>query len=100
MITFPNCKINLGLRVLEKRADGFHNIETIFYPVQWCDVIEVLPSEKFSFESRGLKIEGNENENLCVKAFQIFQKEFKIPAVKMCLLKNIPAGAGLGGGSS
>src|SRR6185295_11617000 len=107
MILFPNCKINLGLEVFDKRADGFHNIETIFYPVHWCDVLEALPSpkepsrtKKFYFETKGSMIDGNESDNLCVKAFRLFEREFKIPPVKMCLLKNIPIGSGLGGGSS
>lgn len=100
MIAFPHCKINLGLRVLEKRADGFHNIETIFYPVQWHDAVEVIPCNKFSFELKGILLEGNAEDNLCVKAYRLLEKEYKIPPIKMCLLKNIPAGAGLGGGSA
>ena len=100
MICFPNSKINLGLRILNKRADGYHNIETILYPVQWCDALEAIPSKEFSFEVVGIKLEGNHEDNLCVKAFRLLQNEFKIPAVKMCLLKNIPVGAGLGGGSA
>lgn len=111
MIVFPTCKINLGLRVLDKRADEFHNIETIFYAVQWCDALEAIPfsmpvvgvstdHDNVSFETKGLKIDGSEKENLCMRAFRLLQREFKVPPVKMCLLKNIPIGAGLGGGSS
>ena len=100
MIVFPNNKINLGLHVLEKRADGFHNIETVFYPVAWCDVLEALPAQHFFFETHGLPVEGTVEDNLCVKAFLLLQREHNIPNVKMCLLKNIPMGAGLGGGSS
>jgi 4-diphosphocytidyl-2-C-methyl-D-erythritol kinase len=106
MIVFPICKINLGLRVFDKRADGFHNIETIFYPVQWCDALEALPvstpadHHHLSFETRGLKIEGSEKDNLCVKAVRLLQQKFKVPSIKMCLLKNIPLSGGLGGGSS
>ncbi len=100
MIAFPNCKINLGLRVLDKRSDGFHNIETILYPVKWFDVLECMEANAFSFEAHGLNIGDQESGNLCVKAFRIIENEFMISPVKMCLLKNIPIGAGLGGGSS
>jgi len=100
MIVFPNCKINLGLHILNKREDSFHNIETILYPVRWCDALEAIPSEEFSFRVEGGKIEGSPEDNLCVKAFRLLEKELGIPPVKMCLLKNIPTGAGLGGGSS
>ncbi|MEO5675494.1 MAG: 4-(cytidine 5'-diphospho)-2-C-methyl-D-erythritol kinase [Chitinophagales bacterium] len=100
MIVFPNSKINLGLRVFDKREDGFHNIETVLYPVRWCDALEVIPAGKFSFALEGLNIGGDKKENLCIKAYMQLHNKFKIPAVKMCLLKNVPAGAGLGGGSS
>ncbi|MFI5134578.1 MAG: 4-(cytidine 5'-diphospho)-2-C-methyl-D-erythritol kinase, partial [Chitinophagales bacterium] len=100
MIGFPNCKINLALRVLDRRPDGFHNIESVFYPAKWCDAVEVIASEKFSFETFGNSASGNIEDNLCVKAFELLQKKFNLPFVKLCLLKNIPIGAGLGGGSS
>ncbi len=100
MICFPNCKINLGLFVTEKRADGFHNIETIFYPVPLCDILEVVESSKNEFTVSGNKIQGNKESNLCLKAYDILQKKFKLPPVKIHLHKVIPTGAGLGGGSS
>ena len=100
MIAFPNAKINLGLYVTGKREDGFHNIESIFYPVPFRDVVEVIESDHFSFESEGIQIPGNPEDNLCVKAYRLLQNIFDLPPVNMFLLKNIPAGAGLGGGSS
>jgi 4-diphosphocytidyl-2-C-methyl-D-erythritol kinase len=100
MICFQNEKINLGLYVTGKRADGFHNIESIFYPVPFCDVLEIIPATTFSFETEGISVTTNPEENLAVKAYRLLQKEFDLPPVSMFLLKNIPAGAGLGGGSS
>lgn len=108
MVCFPNAKINLGLNILSKRSDGYHNIETVFYPVQWHDALEIMKSEvgsqkseeKIKFNSSGLIIEGDEKNNLCVKAFDLLDKEFGLPQVKMHLHKVIPLGAGLGGGSS
>jgi 4-diphosphocytidyl-2-C-methyl-D-erythritol kinase len=104
MISFPNCKINLGLHVIEKRADGFHNIETVFYPVRWEDMLEVLPDDPkksgVSFFSGGIKIPGEAKDNLCVKAYELISKDYPMPAVKVFLQKIIPIGAGLGGGSS
>lgn len=100
MLAFPNCKINLGLRILDKRKDGFHNIESIFLPVKWCDVIEAVESETFEFISEGRTIEGKPESNSCVKAYYILKDKFKLPEIKISLLKNIPAGAGLGGGSA
>jgi len=100
MINFPFAKINLGLHVVEKRVDGFHAIETLFYPVALHDVLEVLPSDIFSIRLYGLHVEGNAEENLCVKAYRLLQEKFKIPPVSIHLYKNIPTGAGLGGGSS
>lgn len=94
MIAFPPCKINLGLNILRKRADGFHDIETCFYPVPWTDILEVIPSGKFEFTTSGNPIPGG--ENLCVKAYDLL----KPPPAKIHLHKIIPAGAGLGGGSS
>lgn len=100
MISFPNCKINLGLRILHQRNDGYHNLISVFYPVQWCDALEFVEADAFSFEMEGLKIEGASENNFCVKAYRLLQKKYSVPPVKMMLLKNIPMGAGLGGGSS
>lgn len=100
MLSFPNCKINLGLRILDKREDGYHNLVSVFYPVKWCDALEIIVADDFSFVSEGLKVDGMAEHNLCVKAYRLFQKEFSLPPVKMMLLKNIPMGAGLGGGSA
>jgi 4-diphosphocytidyl-2-C-methyl-D-erythritol kinase len=102
MIAFPNAKINLGLKVLEKRTDGFHNIETIFYPIGLSDVLEIIPSGKdaVSFSSTGLTIPGSEQSNLCLKAYHLVSSIFHLPPVSIHLHKVIPIGAGLGGGSS
>ena len=101
MIVFPNAKINIGLRVVEKRQDGFHNIESVFYPIfNLCDVLEVVESEELNFTSTGIEIPGNISSNLCVKAFELIQKDFDIPFVNIHLHKVIPIGAGLGGGSA
>ncbi len=100
MIAFPHCKINLGLHVLSKRSDGYHNIETCFYPVPRTDILELIPSSQFSFTQSGLKVDGKDEDNLCVKAFRLLQKEFGIEEVKIHLHKIVPMGAGLGGGSS
>ncbi|MBX2969716.1 MAG: 4-(cytidine 5'-diphospho)-2-C-methyl-D-erythritol kinase [Cyclobacteriaceae bacterium] len=100
MVTFPPCKINLGLRILSKRPDGYHDIETCFYPVPWTDVLEILPADSFVFTSTGLALPGTVEENLCVKAYRLVQKDFSLPPIHMHLHKIIPSGAGLGGGSS
>ncbi len=110
MICFPKAKINPGLNIIEKRDDGFHNIETVFYPLQWCDVLEVIGSEsgirslekkeKIEFMLSGLNVNGDFKNNLCVKAYDLLDKEFDLPAVKIHLHKIIPMGAGLGGGSA
>jgi len=100
MVVFPHCKINLGLQIVSKRADGYHNIETCFYPVPWTDILEIIKSEKFSFSSSGLDIPGNPEDNLCIKAYRLLQRDFNLSPVQMHLHKVIPAGAGLGGGSS
>jgi 4-diphosphocytidyl-2-C-methyl-D-erythritol kinase len=100
MITFPNAKINLGLHVVSKRSDGYHNLETVFYPVGWSDILEVLPSEKSGFNTSGLTISGNPEDNLCLKAYRLLQKDFGLPNVHIHLHKIVPMGAGLGGGSS
>lgn len=100
MVQFPNAKINLGLSVTERRPDGYHNLETVFYPVPLCDVLEVIRGETFSFRATGLTIEGPEEENLVVRAWRLLQKRFGLPPVVVRLHKVIPSGAGLGGGSS
>jgi 4-diphosphocytidyl-2-C-methyl-D-erythritol kinase len=102
MIAFPNAKINIGLKVLQKRPDGFHNLETIFYPVGLSDVLEIIPAKDgvFSFAETGLSIPGDPKENLCIKAFHLLSSIFQLPPVKIHLHKVIPIGAGLGGGSS
>ncbi len=102
MIRFPNCKINLGLNVLAKRPDGYHDIETLFWPVPWCDALEILPAagKDVSFRSTGLAIPGDPEENLCVKAFRLMQERHGIPGASIHLHKAVPMGSGLGGGSS
>ncbi|RYF72122.1 MAG: 4-(cytidine 5'-diphospho)-2-C-methyl-D-erythritol kinase, partial [Cytophagaceae bacterium] len=69
MLTFPACKINIGLRITEKRSDGFHNLQSCFYPVGWGDILEIIPAEQFRFTDSGLSIPGSLNQNLCVKAY-------------------------------
>lgn len=98
MVSFPPCKINLGLYILNRRADGYHNISTCFYPVPWTDILEIIPSDTMSFSRTGLSIPGE--DNLCIKAYQLLKKDFDLPPVKIHLHKIIPIGAGLGGGSS
>ncbi len=102
MIVFPNAKINLGLSVLRKRPDGYHQIETLFYPVALSDIVEIIPSheERTVFESRGLEIEGSAGQNTCLRAGQVMTEHFDLPPVRIFLYKKIPTGAGLGGGSS
>lgn len=100
MILFPNAKINLGLYVLNKRPDGFHNLETCFYPVPWFDILEIIPAEKTVFTSSGNTIPGNSEDNLCLKAYNALARDFYLPNVHLHLHKKIPIGAGLGGGSS
>lgn len=98
MLGFSNAKINLGLNIIEKRPDGYHNIESVFYPVEWSDVLEVLPAETFTFTSSGLSIPGETAQNLVVKAWNMLSPQEK--KVKIHLHKILPMGAGIGGGSS
>jgi 4-diphosphocytidyl-2-C-methyl-D-erythritol kinase len=104
MICFPNIKINLGLNVINRRTDGFHNIETIFYPVMFSDVLEIIEdttqTEQLIFTASGLKVEGSASDNLIVKAYYLLHNDLHLPKVKIHLHKIIPMGAGLGGGSS
>ncbi|MCS6991227.1 MAG: 4-(cytidine 5'-diphospho)-2-C-methyl-D-erythritol kinase [Chitinophagales bacterium] len=99
MILFTPAKINLGLHVGPLRPDGYHEIQTALYSVNWFDAVEAIPAETFSFSCYGEPC-GNEEDNLCVKAWQLFHQETACPPVHLFLLKHIPAGAGLGGGSS
>ena len=107
MIVFPNCKINLGLNVLKKREDGFHELETIFYPLPVHDILEIVLLKKLRgqpgipFSVSGLKIDGIKNSNLCIKALKLLKKRIpQMQSVQLHLHKLIPSGAGLGGGSS
>jgi 4-diphosphocytidyl-2-C-methyl-D-erythritol kinase len=107
MLLFPNCKINLGLNIIHKREDGYHDIETIFYPVGLKDALEGIKtggmgsSDEVLFSSSGLAVTGDATDNLCVKAFQLLKKDFpEIGSVQLHLHKAIPMGAGLGGGSA
>ena len=112
MIQFSPCKINLGLSILEKRADGFHALETVFYPVALHDIVEIVPAKLagkensntiigVAFTHSGITIPGDASNNLCVKAYHLLKADYShIADVKIHLHKNIPMGAGLGGGSA
>jgi len=100
MLIFPNAKINIGLNITERRADGYHNLETIFYPLGIKDALEIVAADELSFESSGLEIPGRAEDNLCVKGYHLLKKDFNVPPVKIHLHKHIPIGAGLGGGSA
>jgi 4-diphosphocytidyl-2-C-methyl-D-erythritol kinase len=100
MICFPNAKINLGLHVTAKRPDGYHNIETVFYPIPLKDALEVVEASTFSFSQTGIVIDGPTENNLVVKTYEWMKTRFDIPPLEVHLLKSIPFGAGLGGGSS
>lgn len=107
MVVFPHAKINIGLNVIEKRSDGFHNIETVFYPVGLNDILEVIPArqekeekKQITFTLTGIDIPGNAESNLCVKAYNLINRDYPLPPVQAYLHKIIPVGAGLGGGSS
>lgn len=104
MLTFPNAKINLGLNITEKRPDGYHNLETIFYPIPVEDALEINilneGNTKFRLHQAGLEIAGEAENNLVVKAYKLLDAEFNLPPVDIHLFKRIPLGAGLGGGSA
>jgi len=105
MVSFPNCKINIGLNILRKRDDGYHDLQTIFYPVALNDALEVIPAEypstEIIFSSSGTPVSGKEEHNLCIRAYHLIKEDFPaIPAIQMHLHKAIPMGAGLGGGSA
>lgn len=101
MILFPNSKINIGLRITGKRADGYHDLETVFYPLPINDIIEIIPSDRLTFTASGLPVPGSQQDNLCVKAWELMKAKFPdLPFVDIYLYKHIPLGAGLGGGSA
>jgi 4-diphosphocytidyl-2-C-methyl-D-erythritol kinase len=104
VVSFPNCKINLGLYILQKRTDGFHDLETIFYPIGLQDGLEIIAdaaSTGIQITVTGIEIKTQPTENICFKAYHLLKKDFpELPSVKIHLHKTIPAGAGLGGGSA
>lgn len=104
MVVFPNAKINLGLRITSKRGDGFHNLDTVFYPIQLFDVLEIGQDHKKrepSLVITGKEILGASENNLCVKAFTLIHKDFpQVSGIQIHLHKSIPMGAGMGGGSA
>jgi len=103
MICFPNAKINIGLNIIEKRADGFHNIQSVMYPLTGIlyDALEIIESKQFGLKSTGIKIPGDKKNNLCAKAYYLIKKDYPhVPEITIHLLKAIPIGAGLGGGSA
>ncbi|HVI43777.1 MAG TPA: 4-(cytidine 5'-diphospho)-2-C-methyl-D-erythritol kinase [Chitinophaga sp.] len=101
MIVFPNCKINLGLYITGKRPDGYHELETVFFPLPVKDALEVISDTALTFQSSGIAVPGNAADNLCLKAFHLLQQDFpELQPVSIHLHKHIPIGAGLGGGSS
>lgn len=101
MKTYPNCKINLGLNIVEKRPDGYHNIETVFFPIPLCDEIEISLSDMDKLETTGIVVDCKPESNLVFRVMNILRnKGYNIPNLNIRLKKNIPNGAGLGGGSS
>lgn len=100
MIAFPNAKINIGLNVTRRRADGYHDLETVFYPLKIYDALEVVPAPEMSFTASGLDIPGSMADNLCIRGYHLLKKDFDLPLVAIHLHKHIPIGAGLGGGSA
>lgn len=102
MITFPNAKINLGLDILRRREDGYHDIETVMVPVPWQDVLEIVPAkgEVTTLTVTGRHVECPPEKNLVMKAYRALEREVSLPPVDIYLRKIIPDGAGLGGGSA
>jgi 4-diphosphocytidyl-2-C-methyl-D-erythritol kinase len=106
MVVFPNAKINIGLNIIGKRADGFHNIETVFFPIQLRDALEILPAQNntdnlVEFTSSGLPINVGTQDNICVKTYTLLKQHYpNLPNIVMHLHKHIPMGAGMGGGSA
>jgi 4-diphosphocytidyl-2-C-methyl-D-erythritol kinase len=100
MIVFPNAKINLGLNVVSKREDGYHNLETIFFPLKLADVLEFVEAEETKLTTSGIKIDSAPEQNLVLKAYHLLKADYNLPPLHFHLHKVIPSGAGLGGGSS
>ncbi|HNU16145.1 MAG TPA: 4-(cytidine 5'-diphospho)-2-C-methyl-D-erythritol kinase, partial [Chitinophagaceae bacterium] len=107
MIVFPNCKINLGLNILRKRSDGYHDLETVFYPLPFTDVLEIIEYKKYTrtpsipFTITGLPVKGEAASNLCIRAYKLLKRDFQnLPHIQVHLHKVIPTGAGMGGGSA
>lgn len=104
MITFPHAKINIGLQVTERRPDGYHNLDTVFYPIPVCDALEVIVAEGANYDCRlhisGIEIAGDPDANLVVRAYRLLAADYTLPSVDIYLHKHIPTGAGLGGGSA
>lgn len=102
MLSFPNCKINIGLYVTARRADGYHDLETVFYPVPFRDVLEIIPAKEAGLHTSGRTVEGDSKNNLVWKAYEMLKAKYpeQVPALDIYLHKLIPMGAGLGGGSA
>lgn len=100
MKVYPNAKINLGLNIVRKRPDGYHDLETVMYPIPLCDELEIGEADELSFKIEGIRLEDDGKENLVVRAYRMMAEQYKIKPVKIRLMKNIPSGAGLGGGSA
>lgn len=100
MIAFANAKINIGLQVLSRREDGYHNLETVFYPLKLYDVVEVVEAPDMRFIPSGIPVPGDGHDNLCLRAYRLLSETHDLPPVHIYLHKTIPIGAGLGGGSA
>lgn len=103
IVSYPNAKINIGLQIIGRRDDGFHNIETVFAPLDLCDILEIVEEDFLKIQHYGISYalpENSSTEDLCIKAYNLLKKDFDIPPVGIYLYKKIPVGAGLGGGSS
>ncbi|MCT4645221.1 MAG: 4-(cytidine 5'-diphospho)-2-C-methyl-D-erythritol kinase [Carboxylicivirga sp.] len=104
MICYPNSKINIGLNVVEKRADGYHNIETIFYPIPLNDALEAVINKDgesdYIYSNSGIEVDAKPEDNICIKALRLIKENYTVPPVRVHLHKMIPFGAGLGGGSA
>ncbi len=100
MILYPNAKINLGLNIVARRPDGYHDIETIFYPIPLQDALEVKAADHFSFRLSGNQLDCAAGDNLVIRVLKMIEADYKLPELDIHLFKHIPSGAGLGGGSS